>query len=315
MKKTYSVIIVLLMFTVPGCVSLSYYSDISGVEKIPCFNKEFVNKEHFLDKLNGTQKAFLDTALVRVNEIFVNGMFPFLFSESFEVKDLANPSDNLKFCSKYKNRSDLLAFVSLHSKMTEDKQCPKCDDKKGDLKQIKLVVSSYLYSLSPADRLEKVYTLIVPFDKEVKFTATDSVKFENIKFGKEIDTLHLSSSAIPIAEFKGVPIQLTPSFTHNVERELSKKYAILNAEIFPLGNILLISQDGGPAAAEIRGNVIVDAKIKLPIDNNTNKFPSLVVSVGVIRKVEAGEKTIKEDDDLVRYVVFPSVIITNLLPD
>lgn len=342
-----SILIILLL----SSCTYRYHSSVEGIEKIPCFSDNAIGK-HYRNVLNNDDKQNINMALDKVNQIFIDGMFPFLFLDKYNKYNADN-------CTEYEKKADIRAFVSLNSqpiiketpksqggketaanistkdishieniieeyiqkktaasvssKLPLDSNLLQKSEDKYSITPVKLIVSSYLYSLNPADRLEKVYTLIVPFDNTTKFVEVGDVQFLNVPFGSEKDVIGLSSTDFTVGTSKDKPIQLTPSFTRTLERNIAKKYAILNAEIFPLGNVMLISQDGGPANAEIRGNVAVVTKIIHK--TNKNDIYALVASVAVVRKVIVGEDTIKEDDDTIKYVVFPSVVISNIKND
>lgn len=208
---------------------------------------------------------------------------------------------------------------------------------------VTLVMSSYLYSLLPADRLDKVYALITPIDTGVEFVSLEKTVFdaEMADFGKYTTQRSLSFSALPLGILLGQGINVTPSANSTLDKSPTRRYVTQNVEIFPLRNVLLMSKDGGPAKADIAGNDTVTLTLKVPshlcrylrvrsanveLDTKTSiplktrnlcrieRLPAIVAWVAIVRGVDnrAGQRTVSEDDDDIRLLPFKGQGIIDL---
>lgn len=134
-----------------------------------------------------------------------------------------------------------------------------------DIQTVSIVISSFLYSNHPADRLDKVYAAIMPIDPGVTFenlgklTPVQTV----VKFGQVTTTANPTFSPIPLGSLSGQPISVTPGFSRSWQREINRQYATQNAEIWSGKDILMISEDGGPEQADLSGSRSVTATIKI----------------------------------------------------
>jgi len=228
------------------------------------------------------------------------------------------------------------------TKLTEpfEIKSPNMDQDTLFTQDINLVTTNYLYSLNRADRLEKAYTLITPLHAGVEFVRTDTpMADKTVTFGTESVKYGLgTSSGIPVGSTLGSMVSISPSIEKSIQRNILKHYVLRNAEIFPMRNVLMISQDGGPADADIAGSAEVAVAIKIPPDlcryitiykigdppakedtagkANTalptpelylnssticyiERVSALAASVSVARIVSVGKETVKEDDDVV----------------
>ncbi len=206
-------------------------------------------------------------------------------------------------------------------------------------KKITLVLSTYIRSLQPADRLEKIYALFTPINPEVEFVSMTQAKTEAdlVDFGQQTNTNDVSLSALPIARMMNQLVTVTPTASSSYQKKINRQYITQSTEIFPLRNELLISEDGGPSQADISGNATVSVTIRIPIGlcqyihvwskdalassgvQFTSKstcyvesIPVLMAWVAIARKVTSGQETIPEDDDVVELVPFKSMQILDI---
>lgn len=203
--------------------------------------------------------------------------------------------------------------------------------------QTKIVISSYLYSIHPADRLDKVYTLITPLEPGVEFISVDKTEASSkpVDFGTQANTSGLTGSAIPFGMSYAQLLSATPNFTQSFSRNIRRQFATQNVEIFPLRNILLVSEDGGPAEADLSGNKSVTATIRIPAGSricsyqtvykfsdgklsgrqeicHIDRIPALMGTISVERKAVSGEDTVEEADDVVKLIPFKSMVVFDL---
>lgn len=245
--------------------------------------------------------------------------------------------------------------ITITTKLTEpvEKKTPNMEQDALLTQDINLVTSNYLYSLNRADRLEKAYTLVIPLHAGVEFVKIDSpMADKTVTFGTESVKSGLSTtSGIPVGSSLGSTVSISPSIEKSIQRNILKHYVLRNAEIFPMRNVLMISQDGGPADADIAGSAEVAATIKIPTDlcryitvykideppakgdaagkpNSALSTPelylnssticyiervsALVASVSVARIVTEGKETVKEDDDIVIPRTFRNASVIDL---
>lgn len=204
------------------------------------------------------------------------------------------------------------------------------------IRRSQIVISSYLYSNHPADRLDKVYAIITPLDPGVEFLSIDEVKvqIQDIDFGLLKSQSNVDFSAIPFASLLQQTLTVTPKFQQQLERKLQRRYSIQNVEIFPLRNVLLVSEDGGPAQADISGNKSVTVTVRIPAGRalcryhtvydlqrketavsgfertytcHIDRIPAVMGAVAVARAPSAGGSTVEEGDDAVTWIPFKSL--------
>jgi len=217
----------------------------------------------------------------------------------------------------------------------------QASDAFGAVQRVQIVISSYLYSNQPADRIDKVYALITPIDPGVEFLSVDQVAVNTqlIDFGKRTVQNEFDFSALPLGKSQGQLTTLTPKFTRNLERNIKRQFTNQNVEIFPLRNVLLVSEDGGPAEADIRGNKSVTVTLRIPVGSSLCRYhrifdlsaengkedayttndicyiqrvPAAIGAVALVRRVEWAADTVEEDDDYVQWVPFKSFSVFNL---
>jgi hypothetical protein len=223
------------------------------------------------------------------------------------------------------------------NKKTTDK--PSTDKTVDDplKKDIQIIVSSYLYSINTADRLEKVYTLIVPLQGGVEFVKIESPHEKSlVNLGEKTTDVKLGATA-GLPPIMSTTLSLSPSLENSLKQTIQKQYIIRDAEIFPLKNVLMISQDGGPANSGIGGSVEINTTVRFPpnlckyltvfeIEKSTpselnlkstpvcyiDKVPALAASVGLARTVKGGKETVQEDDDEVIPIAFKNICVIDL---
>jgi hypothetical protein len=203
-------------------------------------------------------------------------------------------------------------------------------------KDIQIIVSSYLYSISPPDRLEKIYTLIVPLQGGVEFVKIEPPdKKSLVNFGDQTTTAKLGAT-VRLPSIMSTTLSLSPSLENSLKRTIQRQYIIRDAEIFPLKNVLMISQDGGPANSGIGGSVEINTTVRFPpnlckyltvfeIEKSTpselnlkstpvcyiDKVPALAASVGLARTVNGGKETVQEDDEVIP-IAFKNISVIDL---
>jgi hypothetical protein len=268
-------------------------------------------------------------------------------NETTKIEETGNSCTNTeRTCSKK---------ITMTTKLTEpvEKKAPNMEQDTLFTQDINLVISNYLYSLNRADRLEKAYTLVTPLHAGVEFVKTDSpIVDKTVTFGTESVKYGLStSSGIPVGSSFGSTVSISPSIEKSIQRNILKRYVLRNAEIFPMRNVLMISQDGGPADADIAGSAEIAATIKIPTDlcryitvykidepsakedaagqpssalstpelylNSSTicyieRVSALAASVSVARIVAKGKETVKEDDDIVIPRTFRNASVIDL---
>lgn len=206
---------------------------------------------------------------------------------------------------------------------------------------VQLTISSALYSLTPADRLEKVYTyLILPYGN-ARILALNHLETERgrVEFGTLVTAAQITGQAgiagIPIPQAGGTgTASISPSYIRQLTRVIAKEFARRNFEVSPDRDLILITQDG-EAGADISGNVLAtitlevatDPSIKLDVFDFTmnergepiqlhhetldklknSEVKGKVAWIAVVRSVSKGGETVLEDDDHVTPIVFKGV--------
>lgn len=215
----------------------------------------------------GNNTSLLGEAIFRVKNIFMNpkiGIYKTAFAENCESVTPPNGA------SAYVNLSSQLPILVKSDSTAKPSKSNSTGDDKGDeyksslesglIYEREFVISSYLYSLNPADRLEKVYSLITPIHPGVEFmrylTGEDK---KPISYGIEDTILKLETQpgGIPLFSRRQQIVSARGLVQRTLNRKISREFVTQNVEIFPLRNILFISQDGGPAGADISGNAKV----------------------------------------------------------
>jgi len=157
------------------------------------------------------------------------------------------------------------------------------------IQNFQLVVTAYLFSLSPADRLEKIHTIITPIDRGVEFvTAQAAAIVTPIKFGTQTDTgsLAITTSGIPIGGGPG-SLAVNPSISRAIARDIKRQFTTQNVQINPLRSMLFVDEDGGPAEADVSGNKVYDVTISIP--------PNLCTPAVLVENVAKMENMDKPD--------------------
>ncbi len=132
------------------------------------------------------------------------------------------------------------------------------------LQKFQLVISSYLYTTEPADRLFKSYVLVSPLSPGVSFVETPGERTTQlVQVGTATTGEQVGLSAGTPAGFPAA-LTLSPQLSRTIAEQVARQYTTTNVEIFPLHNILLISEEAGPGAASIDGNAVTDITLRLP---------------------------------------------------
>ncbi len=129
--------------------------------------------------------------------------------------------------------------------------------------QVTLIISSYLYPPAPADRLYQVQTLIVPIDKDVTFQSVPGTRTTALLSAGTLTSTNELDLSLGSPATAPVSTSATPKFTQSFAEAIAKQYTTQNVEIFPNRNMLFISQNAGPGAADISGNTITSVTLKL----------------------------------------------------
>src|SRR5882724_8183922 len=298
-----------------------------------------IPNENDREKIGPVKKkedSLLRLAYNRINGIFAGsrGIYHNLFKDHYSPK--VQPDGN--GCSKDDETDDQVAISAFSTPIVAASASVATVGMDATLElPSKIVRSYYLYSIHPADRLDKVYALITPLEPGVEFISADGidVKTQSIKYGTIQTNNGLNSSAIPYGTAFGQLLTATPStISQNVSRDINRQFATQNTEIFPLRNVLLVSEDGGPSAADLSGNKSVTVTIRIPtggrlckylgvyqlngdgLSRNTvchvDRIPALMGAIALERKVMWGGTTVDESDDDIKLVPFKSDVVFDL---
>ena len=132
--------------------------------------------------------------------------------------------------------------------------------------QVTLIISSYLYTVEPADRLSQVFTLILPLHEGVKFQSVPGSRIVNLLSVGSMTTQNQLQLTLSTPSTAPVNAQAQPTFSRQLQEAIAKQYTTQNVEIFALRNILFISQNAGPGAADISGNSMTSVTMQFPPD-------------------------------------------------
>jgi hypothetical protein len=366
-RITHLVLGLVVTMVLAGCTTARYYASLlPPQEKLHCFSSESMGRYLVVD----IPPSLLDASLERVNGIFSGsrGIYPGLFEHasgeggkqcerdpewgahisafSQAISPSAPPGAQLKGKDEQgqsKGKTGAAKAKEADSGTTSTGTPTESRGKDTTTPiapRVQLVISSYLYSLHPADRLDKVYSLITPIDPGVEFLEVHGVTpLSPISFGSVTDLAEISAS---LGTPTGAPaaISLSPKLSRSFDRQIARKYATQNVEIFPLRNVLLISEDGGPAAADIQGNSAVEVTLSIPTSLCTyvdvfepktsqgalsmikefdlqhtcyvERVKVLVAAVGIARMVISGEKMVEEGEQDAQLRAFKTATVTSL---
>ncbi len=141
---------------------------------------------------------------------------------------------------------------------TSPKPSPAATSKDEFLQKTELVISSYLYTTEPADRLLKAYMLVSPLSPGVRLVEEPGQRaVQLIQVGTATTAGQVGMTA---GTPSGFPAALTvsPQLSRTIAEQVAKQYTTTNVEIFPLHNVLFLSEDAGPGAASIDGNAVTE---------------------------------------------------------
>lgn len=144
--------------------------------------------------------------------------------------------------------------------------------------QVTLIISAYLYTIEPADRLSHVFTLIEPLSEGVTFQSVPGTRTVNLLSVGSVTTQNQLQFTLSTPSTAPVNAQAQPAFSRQLQEAIAKQYTTQNVEIYPLRNILFVSQNAGPGSADITGNTITSVTMQFP--------PDLCSAVDVWRKLD-----------------------------
>ena len=130
--------------------------------------------------------------------------------------------------------------------------------------QVTLIISSYLYTVEPADRLSQVFTLVLPLDERVKFQSVPGSRVVNLLSVGSTTAQNQLQLTLGTPSTSPVNAQVQPTFSRQLQEAIAKQYTTQNVEIFALRNILFISQNAGPGSADISGNTMTSMTMQFP---------------------------------------------------
>ena len=291
------VIAVISLFGLTSCwTTPRYYKERTRFRQLHCFDTNSIASYEVGKEISGNQ---LTGALCRVNGIFAGrkGMDRAVFERQKDDRCVPgedpDPGELAAHVTAFTEPAPAEADIAVENK-SDAADAPTKDD--GDTKaktgpkkkkqastgyhseglnsegnyetqlstRVQLVISAYLYTLQPADRLNQVYTLITPLSPGVDFVGIPGPRATSLIAAGKVTSLQELAATVGPPAGQPVPVTIQPKLSRSLEEQIARQYTTQNVVVFPLRNVLLVSEDAGPGEADISGNTVTNVTLQFP---------------------------------------------------